>query len=226
MRLCERPFTNFLNFEVLYFSMVEKSVLQIDQNWFYLPPVHPDMTGLDKDLMLEALPDALRMAVDQLKESDVSIPSSLPYNSKEEFINSIESMLDEGITPSGGYKKDISVIKLFPFSRNLSLKINEDGSVEGLGRLSLLQSPWCAYLTQGTYDSIPETVTASFIDEFDLYYKFNDFSEHTPHFFRTDPEKDGTAMAWCLADAYGVEELFFRNLTVAYTNKFLERHLG
>ena len=204
--------------------MVEKSILQIDPNWFYTPPVHPDMTGLDKDLMLEILPDALRMAVDQLKESDVSIPSSLPYNSKEEFIDSIESMLDEGITPSEGYKKDITVIKYFPFSRNQSLKINEDGTVEGLGRLSLLQGPWRTYLTPGTYDSIPETVKDSFIDEFDLSYKFNKFSEHTPHFFRTDPEKDGTAMAWYLADAYDVEELFFRNLAVAYTNAFLEKH--
>ena len=203
--------------------MVEKSNIQINQidpSWFNIPPVHPEITHLNQELMLQVIPTALKMTFDEIQKIDHFNPAPLFYSTKDELLEAIKLKLEEGITPAKGYKKEVYVLQDFPISGELT--INDCIYYMGLGHVSLTDGHWSAYLADKEFESIPNETLSSMIKEFDLKYQKNKKSDY-PHFLRTNPDNDGTSNAWYLKDLPSFEaESFARNLTFAYTDAFLE----
>ena len=139
--------------------------MEIEYNWFTVPPVHPEMKVFDNELAWKAVPTALKVTLDTLKKTDNFVPD--PFNGsgkekKEEFFDYIEKMLDNGITQAGkSYRKDIYVIRDFPFS-HADLRI--DDYLTGSGRVYILPGTgWEEYRNEEDYNPIPKEV----LEEFD-----------------------------------------------------------
>ncbi|NOQ55727.1 MAG: hypothetical protein GQ477_02875 [Nanohaloarchaea archaeon] len=204
--------------------MVAKTSIHFDPNWFHTPPVHPDMSEINIDLMLGALPEALKMTMDQLKhlKGDFTPENNL-YHSKEELLAGIEKTLENEITPTEGYSPDIYVIDNFPIFGDLT--ITADDCEFGLGRISLSDTRWGESLTQEVYGSIPKYVIDSLVDEFDIIYSDYGPSKDSPHHLISDYEKGDVRRnrSWYFKDLYKDTELFAHNLVFAYTNAVLKQ---